>query len=289
VGSVARTVGGQLASAELLIELPGSTGQAQVLYENALAEQAWAAPIGYSAGGFQQVRTVLPFYHCKGDDWAFAMMSFRQLDAARAEVRLSISLAAMAQPGNARGALAIGPCSTFTTSSGPAIGSGAAAAPNYRRDLLPTLIPPAGAQLQVSGGAMGGDYATSEATAETDLSAGQLEAHFAAQLERSGWVKVASGDAGAVAFSSWSLPHEPEWFGMLTIAQTPLPNRYALTVRVETPSPSSGALDHTTWRAQPGAAPGVLIPTNPDLTPQQMAECLSTRPDPAMCMAPPDR
>jgi hypothetical protein len=297
VGSVVRTAGGRPVSAEVLVEVPGSPGRSQALYEQTFAEQGWATPTGYPSGGFQQMRAPTPYYRCVGDDWTLAMMTFRQLDGGRVEVHLSLQFAPMAGISGALGSMAVASCSTVASPSGGV----ARGIPDYRRDLLPRLFAPAGSQLQTTGGAMGSDYATSEATAESDWSAGQLEAHFAAQLEQAGWEKVASGDAGVVAFSSWSLPHEPDWFGMLTIAQTPVENRYALTVRVETPSSGPGSVPSFSSRTHvrpvgplvipgpaPGASPGVLIPINPELTPQQMAECLSTRPDPAMCTAPPD-
>jgi hypothetical protein len=297
VGSVARTMGGQLASAEILIDAPGTTAELRPIYEAAFSNQGWTAPKDFPSGGFQQIAPLLSYARCVGDDYqGMAIITLGQLDAGRIEVRLHLYLPALARTSGPVGAPAGGPCATFS-SSRASIGI-----PNYRRDLLPTLTAPVGSRLQSTGGAMGSDYATDEALAETDRSAGQLEAHFATQLEQAGWVKVDSGDAGAVAYSSWSLPHEPEWFGMLTVAQTPVENRYALTVRVETPGSGAGAIPsfRGTFPAQPGlpvgvpapapgVAPGVLIPMNPDLTPQEMAECLANNPDPAVCMAAPDR
>ncbi len=239
VGSVERTINGQLAGADVLLEAPGTTTQLRELYENALLHQGWVAPASPPAGGFQQrgfqqSSPVLSYMRCAGDDWGTALVMFGTRDAGRAEVWLSISLPAPARATDSFNPVATSPCAMMA-GSGTSQGS-----PSFRRDLLTELRSPVGSRLQIGGGAMGPDYATTEATVETRLSAGELEAAFGRQLERHGWVKLDSGDAGSVAFSSWALPHEPDWSGMLAIMATPTENRYAVSVRVETASTASG-------------------------------------------------
>ncbi len=233
VGSVAWMADGQLASAEILIDAPGTVAQLRPIYEAAFPDQGWAPPGGLASAGLQPSRNLLRYMHCAGDEWGgLATITFGQLDAGRSEIRLYLALPAPADSAIMTAPSGPSPCPTIA-------GSGAVS--NFRRDLLPMLRPPIGSRLESTGGAMGPNYATSEATVETRLSAGEVEAALGRQLERQGWVRLDSGDAGSVAFSRWALPHEPDWFGMLAIMATPVENRYALTVRVETPGPGAGA------------------------------------------------
>ncbi len=284
VGSVARTIGGELASAEILIDAPGTPAQLRPIYETAFSNQGWTTPAGFATGGFQQSSNVLPYMRCAGDEWGgMAMLTFGQLDAGRSEIRLYLYLPALARTTTTVAPFGFNPCST-APGSGISVGT-----PSNRRDLLPALIAPAGSRLQTTGGAMGNDYATSEAIAESELTAGELEAYFSVQLERLGWEKLARGDAGAVAFGRWALPNEPDWFGLLAILETPSENRYALTVRVERTEAGSGNSGEWSERTRFIPVQNIVIPRtelmNPGLPPQQMAQCLANSPDPASCMA----
>jgi hypothetical protein len=92
-----------------------------------------------------------------------------------------------------------------------------------------------------------------------------------------------------MAYSAWTLTHEPDWYGMLTIAGTPVRNRYTLNLRVETVSTA----DSSEWQSREQRTPipstnvvtPRVVPMNPSLTPQEMAECLASNP-PAACLAP---
>jgi hypothetical protein len=227
VGSATRSAGGAPISADVLLEAPGSSGDIQAFYEQALADQGWTRPAATSGVGFQSSDQT-PLAMCLGDDTSI-MLALGPLAPGRTEVRLSVTLPSRPRASAGSFDYAANLCTARASLAAPS-------PPIYRRDLLPSLRPPAGSHLQDAGGAMGPDYATSEATVDTTLTAGELETSFARQLERIGWIKLDSGDAGAVAFSAWALPNEPDWFGMLAIMELPIENRYALTVRVESTS-----------------------------------------------------
>jgi hypothetical protein len=82
---------------------------------------------------------------------------------------------------------------------------------------MPTLHPPAGVTVHPQGGGGGGGRWRQEATAETDLAAGVLEAHFADQLLSADWTRVDGRSEDAVAWSSWELPRDGDWRGLLLV------------------------------------------------------------------------
>jgi hypothetical protein len=73
---------------------------------------------------------------------------------------------------------------------------------------------------------------TAEAALRTDQSAADLEAHFAAQLVREDWTRLGGGAQDAVAWSTWRLPGEERWRGLLVVLAVD-PNKRYLTVRIE--------------------------------------------------------
>ncbi len=58
-------------------------------------------------------------------------------------------------------------------------------------------------QVQPAGGGGGGGRWHEDATAETEVSVSELEAHFRAQLEAAGWNLETGGSDERVAWSSW--------------------------------------------------------------------------------------
>jgi hypothetical protein len=98
---------------------------------------------------------------------------------------------------------------------------------------LPALRAPDGVLLRGGmGGSGGNDRQTSEAGATTKLSASDLEAQFAQQLAAAGWTKLAHGADGPVAWSTWKVPGDGEWRGLLLVNETS-GDRRSLLVRAE--------------------------------------------------------
>lgn len=82
---------------------------------------------------------------------------------------------------------------------------------------MPSLNPPPDVTLHPQGGGGGGGRWRQEAIADTDLTAGASEAHFAAQLADAAWARLDGRGEDAVAWSSWQLPGEGDWRGLLLV------------------------------------------------------------------------
>ncbi|MGA8017039.1 MAG: hypothetical protein WCB85_14090 [Candidatus Dormiibacterota bacterium] len=61
----------------------------------------------------------------------------------------------------------------------------------------------------------------------------ELETHFAAQLSDLGWTRVDGRAEDAVAWSSWLLPREGEWRGLLLVIAIFGPTRRSLWLQIE--------------------------------------------------------
>jgi len=82
---------------------------------------------------------------------------------------------------------------------------------------LPPLSPPSGVPLRGGGGGGGSGSWHSEATVETDLPVPDLEVHFSRQLEGAGWTRLAGTADDVAGWSSWKLPGEGGWGGILLV------------------------------------------------------------------------
>ena len=102
---------------------------------------------------------------------------------------------------------------------------------------LPSLSAPNGARLWRQHGGGGSGHWTSESTIETDWSVGGTEAHFAEQLARAGWTRVGGSVDDTVGWSSWQLPGDGHWRGLLLVLAAFGPGEQSLTLRVEQSEP----------------------------------------------------
>lgn len=98
---------------------------------------------------------------------------------------------------------------------------------------LPSLSAPAGARLRGQHGGGGSGHWTSESTIQTDWSVGETEAHFAEQLVRAGWRRVGGSVDDTVAWSSWQVPGDGHWQGLLLVLAAFSPGERSLTLRIE--------------------------------------------------------
>lgn len=99
-------------------------------------------------------------------------------------------------------------------------------------DRLPPLAPPAGVPLRAGGGGGGSGSWHSEATVETDLPVPDLETHFSRQLEQAGWTRLAGTADDVAGWSSWRLPGDGDWGGILLVLAAFKPNERFLYVRI---------------------------------------------------------
>jgi len=107
-------------------------------------------------------------------------------------------------------------------------------------DRIPPLQPPAGVPLRGGGGGGGSGSWHSEATVETDLPVPDLEIHFSRQLERAGWTRLAGTADDVAAWSSWNLPGEGDWGGILLVLAAFKSGERFLYVRVAAGDASEG-------------------------------------------------
>ena len=82
---------------------------------------------------------------------------------------------------------------------------------------LPPLRAPAGVVMRASGGGGGNDRQSSEATATSKTSALDLETAFAQQLVAAGWSRIAGATSGPISLSTWKLPGDGDWRGLLLV------------------------------------------------------------------------
>jgi hypothetical protein len=81
----------------------------------------------------------------------------------------------------------------------------------------------------------GQGYTLTEVIATTTMSPGELEAHFAPQLEAAGWTRIAGRTDGPVAWSLWRTPGEEAWQGSFLAMEAPGEQRRRLSLRLESP------------------------------------------------------
>jgi hypothetical protein len=105
---------------------------------------------------------------------------------------------------------------------------------------MPPLSPPAGAALHGGGGGGGSGSWHSEASVETELSIADVDSHFAKQLERAGWTRLGGTAEDVVAWSSWRVPGEGDWRGLLLVLGAFKQGEPYLYLRVEAADPDRG-------------------------------------------------
>lgn len=105
---------------------------------------------------------------------------------------------------------------------------------------MPALHAPPGIELRGAGGGGGDGNWHSEATVLTSHPPSELETHFARQLEAAGWKKVAGGADGVVGWSSWSLPGEGGWRGLLLVLSAFRDDERLLSLRIQAAEDGGG-------------------------------------------------
>ena len=105
---------------------------------------------------------------------------------------------------------------------------------------MPPLQPPAGVALRGGGGGGGGGTWHSEATVEIDQPVSEVESHFAQQLERAGWTRIAGAADDVAAWSSWQLPGDGRWRGILLVLAAFASKERFLYVRIAGGEPDGG-------------------------------------------------
>ncbi len=94
--------------------------------------------------------------------------------------------------------------------------------------------------MHFGGGGGGGGTWHSQATVETDRSVAELLSHFDHQLERAGWKHVTGSADVVVAWSSWQLPGNGDWRGILVVLAAFSENERSLYLRIDASDAHNG-------------------------------------------------
>jgi hypothetical protein len=175
LGSVVRTSfgpgpGGPMRgeNVEIILDAPGAPSEIVSAFEGALAEQGWSVPdLGGPGrpGGFVPTAVAASLTLCRSDRGPWLTLNVFPRPPGPNDVRLRLE----------------------TSFPGPCGGIPPRPPSPIESDLLPTLEPPAGVNLQVVGGGGAPFFRASDAVVETELSVAELEAHYARQLAAAGW------------------------------------------------------------------------------------------------------
>jgi hypothetical protein len=211
LGSALYTRAGRTTLLEAVIDAPNPFAEFVTPFERAVAASGWAAlePTGPMHGGF--------FSADLGEGRAFRrgengpVLSIRGIDreGMATDVRLRLDWDAAA--------------SYSRMAQMRPDGS----------ERMPLLRAPAGVRISGQHGGGGGGRWTSESTVQTDRSVTEMEAHFAEQLVQAGWRRVGGSADGTVGWSSWQLPGDGGWRGLLLVLAAFRPGEQSLTLRVE--------------------------------------------------------
>jgi hypothetical protein len=225
VGSVLRQRTNANPSFDAVLDVPGNADDVTSFYERELGKKGLTTPPiqqQTQPGGFQgSVGPTKGSMFCKGDGLPYVSISvFSRLNAPN-DVRVHF------EPAQAPGAQQFmgSPCSQ---KGGPP--------PAMTAQRLPALRAPDGVVLQPSGASFGGPRQQSDAVATTSKTAAELESLFAQQLAAAGWTRVAAAANTPLAFSTWKVPGDGDWQGVLIVLEMPAKDRRSLMLRAESPT-----------------------------------------------------
>lgn len=212
LGSAAHTVDQRpmLVTAELAGE--GSPNETLSSYELKLGQAGWSRFEGFGGprGGF--VPSGVPglgHSYRRGNEGPLLMVSFTETADRLWNVRLRLDWNMPRHIGSYRG-------------GGPA---GA--------ERIPPLTAPPHSNLQPRGGGGGDGTWNSYATLKTAMQVTEIEAHFAEQLTHAGWRRLVGTADDMVAWSSWVLPGDGEWRGVLLVVAPFGNDQRSLTLQIE--------------------------------------------------------
>ena len=224
VGSVLRQRTGANPSFDTVLDVPGTADDVTSFYERELAKKGLTpppVPQQMQPGGFQGTAgPTKGSMFCKGDGLPYVSISVFSRPNAANDVRVHF------EPPQASAQQFVGsPCSQ---KGGPPPGM-----PTQR---LPALRAPDGVVLQATGSSAGGPRQQSDAVATTAKGAAELESFFAQQLAAAGWTRISGGANAPLAFSTWKVPGDGDWQGVLIIIEMPANDRRSLMLRAESPT-----------------------------------------------------
>lgn len=216
----------------IVVDAPGTADELLGFYERELVARGWfVAPTEvFRPGGFDAMQRPPSRTFCRSPRGP--SLSVRVLPLAETnDIRIQIDTASpgpCANPAGARMGMPVG------------------------GQMLPALTAPAGVYMETLSGGGSQSRWSSNATAETDMPAAELEAHFAQQLAAAGWTRRDGGLTGPLAWSIWTSPGDGNWRGYLYVLEEPEPNRRWLHVRAELPGQGWSGGGATGWVSTTG-------------------------------------
>jgi hypothetical protein len=223
IGSAVRQRSGANTSFDVVLDVNGKPDDVTAFYERELAKKGLttpsAAPQPQSGGFVSSAGPSSSKMFCTGDALPYVTITVFPRPNAPNDVR------AHYEPAQPAGTAFVGsPCSKT---------AGPGGIPQSR---LPTLRAPDGIFLQSTGGGGGSGRSQSDAVATTSKSAAELEAFFAQQLAAAGWTRVSGAANAPLAFSTWKVPGDGDWTGLLIVIEMPTKDRRSLLLRAESPT-----------------------------------------------------
>lgn len=100
-------------------------------------------------------------------------------------------------------------------------------------ELMPPIYPPPDVSLLPRGGGGGDGNWHTDAVARTERSVAELESDFAEQLKETGWKRLDGRVDDVVAWSSWLLPGNGGWRGLLLVLAAYGQDERVLSLRIE--------------------------------------------------------
>jgi hypothetical protein len=212
VGSAMYSRGHQRLSLSAVFDVPETPTVALTTYEAELTRHGWTTPRDFRAthGGFVSNEMGEWRSYREGDQGPDLTAVVRARDGGSSEVQLRLNWDAVYRPRRSHHARLPG------------------------ADLLPRLHAPAGAVMirGASGGGGEGHWDTTT-TLQTERSVAELEEHFAGQLIEAGWTRVAGSTDATVGWSTWEVPGDGSWRGVLVVLAVFESAERFLTLRIE--------------------------------------------------------
>jgi hypothetical protein len=211
LGSVVRTWEGRRMALEAVFDSTGDPAAVLAAYGQQLQELAWEefreGP-GPPHGGFMPRRSLEGMIlRRRGNGPVLRAAAARDRGTVDLRVTLDWEMARHAREWGARGQQPWGP--------------------------MPALYPPEGITVRGRGGGGGGGHWEQLAVAETERAVAELEADFAAQLAAAGWTRKDGRADDTVAWSSWDLPDEGRWRGLLLVLAAFAAGQRSLLLAIE--------------------------------------------------------
>ena len=221
LGSVLNSRQGRALHLEAVLDAGGEPAEVAAAYAKELAERGWSVFEGFPRpphGGFAPGPPFDGGMFRQGEQGPVLVVSAVSLGTERTDLRVRLDWEMPRHVGD--------------------WGGGAMRMAGAGR--MPQLHAPRGVALEMQGSSGGEGRWTSEARIDADLSVAELEEHFASQLAAAGWERVAGRADDVVGWSSWLVPGDGNWRGLLTVLAPFAARERSLSLRIESRDRDTG-------------------------------------------------